>query len=136
MGLKLIFLREAPKIADENEESSENKNKSCGVGEKTKKSSDESEKLELQHKSVKYIPFVEFVQNLKKPTENISAAKLKRLSKAYLLFLVLNGFYQMHKRSFSPQSDEDRAELIKIKTDLFEQMKINQDVLPETCFLE
>lgn len=77
--LIIFYLREAAKVSSEDTEK-----KSC---EKKKVEKDASEKLELEQKSIQYKALADFLGDLKKPAENLSAKKQKRLSKAYLLFL-------------------------------------------------
>jgi hypothetical protein len=80
--LIIFYLREAAKVSSED---TEKKSNCCG--EKKKVEKDASEKLELEQKSIQYKALADFLGDLKKPAENLSAKKQKRLSKAYLLFL-------------------------------------------------
>ena len=79
--LIIFYFREAAKVSSED---TEKKSNCC---EKKKVEKDASEKLELEQKSIQYKALVDFLGDLKKPAENLSAKKQKRLSKAYLLFL-------------------------------------------------
>ena len=69
---------------DDKKKKINNSNNACSNSQTTK---NENEKLELQQKNIEFKSFADFLINLNKPFENLSAGKLKRLSKGYFLFL-------------------------------------------------
>ena len=48
----------------------------------------------------------------------------------------MNTFYRQLNRTFSPSNEEDRQILLEIKKSLFEQFKLNDELLTDAYLLE
>ncbi len=100
------------------------------------------------------------MKNITKPLENLSAIKLKRVSKAFLLAMgewklkkeeenlnqmpskqtyikkVFNKFYETHRVSFNGSDSEAFDKLLKVKKDLFADLKLDEELLSDEYFSE
>lgn len=113
------YIVEAPKIFDEGAEKKTTIGNQCPV-------SKPSEKLTLVEKKISFKSFSDFLSSYNGLLQNVPKNRLKRICKTYFLILLLNNFNQTFERSFSSNSLEDKENLIKLKTKLFEKLELDQ----------
>jgi hypothetical protein len=103
---------------------------------------------------VNFKSFEAFLSEYCNVVQNLSANKLKRLSKTYLIFLrnyktylfmlnfaeivflVFRAFTEEYKKPFSPTSKDDRDNFLALKRNIFESLKIDQEILSDSYLAE
>jgi ubiquitin-like 1-activating enzyme E1 A len=130
------YIVEAARVTDDDTEKEKEKKKIISKSTTAADKEADNQKLELVEKNVKFNSYAKFLKNFAKPLENLSPIKLKRVSKAFLLALVFNRFYETYKRSFVGSDKEDFERLLKVKRELFESLKVDQELLSDAYLSE
>ena len=150
--ITLIFyiFREATKII---EESADKKTASsaaqiCSISQKA------TDKSSFEEKNIQFKSFQDYLNDYEKYFQSITPNKLKRLSKIFILnfcnfscfitfilhslklnkisVIVVNKFNQTHSKQFDPSSSEDINNMITLKNEELQRLKLNTEVLDDS----
>ncbi|CAF1079639.1 unnamed protein product, partial [Brachionus calyciflorus] len=121
------FIVEAAKISEDNFDKQK-----VPTGNACTPAQKKEEKLALEERNISFKSFESFLNDYPNLIQNLSANKLKRLSKTYLVFLLFRAFNEKNKRAFSESSQEDRESLLNLKKELFESLKLDHEILSDS----